>query len=131
MSLEYDKLSTCTQSKKKQKNNNKNPLTHHMVISFPDSSSSGAPSPSSADASRSPPARSMLRKSSTPRNSQPEVSALSPAWMREQRAWMRGAVFILYEEAAEPELMHPPAQRGEVQGDREMFKDVFIGSKKT
>lgn len=38
----------------------------------------------------------------------------------------------LYEEAAEPELMHPPAQRGrlKVTGDREMFKDVFIGSKK-
>lgn len=47
---------------------------------------------------------------------------------------MRGcgrSVYTVYEEAAEPELRHPPAQRGRLKMTGKcMFKDVFIGSKK-
>lgn len=50
-------------------------LKYWSMICAIDSSAPGVPSQSFADASRSPPARSMLRKLLTQKSSQPEVSA--------------------------------------------------------
>lgn len=51
-------------------------LIRHLGSSIFLSPAPGVPSQSSADASRSPPARSMLLKLSTRKSSQPEVSAV-------------------------------------------------------